>query len=279
MSTNVLTAKSGFSFGADPELFILNEKGVPVCADGLIPGTKENPYRVPYGAVQVDGMAAEFNIDPATSFEEFDHNIVQVMKTLKSMLPPGYSFSKDVTVEFSEEEWEKAPDHAKILGCTPDFNAWIGDMNPPPNADENTRLRSAGGHVHTGWTSGMDTTNMQHIEHGMEFVKELDWLLGAWSLRLDDNDVRRSLYGKAGAMRVKPYGVEYRVLSNFWIFNKPTRRQVWNRLQVAIANMRSGGLHVTQRNNNSAVITSINSSKLDPDFFHRFKTFLSKGNI
>jgi hypothetical protein len=31
-----LEAPDGFTFGADPELFIFNEKGEPVCADGLI---------------------------------------------------------------------------------------------------------------------------------------------------------------------------------------------------------------------------------------------------
>ncbi len=44
-----------------------------VTASGLvIPDTaKEKPFPVTNGAVQVDGMALEYNIDPASTVEEF----------------------------------------------------------------------------------------------------------------------------------------------------------------------------------------------------------------
>jgi len=50
--------------GCDPELFVKKD-GVLVSAHGLVQGSKEHPFRVSKGAVQVDGMALEFNIDPA----------------------------------------------------------------------------------------------------------------------------------------------------------------------------------------------------------------------
>src|SRR3546814_15106496 len=72
-----------------------------------------------------------------------------------------------------------------------------------------------------------------------DLVKQLDWYLGLWSLGKDKDKVRRSLYGKAGACRIKPYGVEYHVLSNFWIKNKKSRLETWNRMVKGIEEMTS----------------------------------------
>jgi len=68
-------------------------------------------------------------------------------------------------------------------------------------------------------------------------VKQLDWYLGGWSTQVDPDTVRRNLYGKSGAMRFKPYGVEYRVLSNFWLTSADRKKQMWNRLQQGIWDM------------------------------------------
>ena len=232
-------AKSGFTFGADPEMFITNADGQHVSAEGLIPGTKAEPFKVEGGAVQVDGMAAEFNIDPVDNFEAFNANIVGVMKQLKSMLPTGYGLSIIPSVDFSPEVFDAAPECAKELGCTPDLNAWEGDLNPPPDPTANPRTRCAGGHIHIGWTENADMSDAQHFMNGCDLVKQLDWYLGAWSVSQDKDTIRRSLYGKAGACRIKPYGVEYRVLSNFWLTSKALRMEVWNRTVAAINDMRT----------------------------------------
>ena len=50
--------------GADPELFVKKGRSFQ-SAYGMIPGTKQKPKKVIKGAVQVDGMALEFNIDRA----------------------------------------------------------------------------------------------------------------------------------------------------------------------------------------------------------------------
>ncbi|MOA35237.1 hypothetical protein D3C78_1566850 [compost metagenome] len=48
-------------------------------------------------------------------------------------------------------------------------------------------------------------------------AKQLDYYLGLGSLLYDPDVKRRTMYGAAGAFRPKPYGVEYRVLSNAWL--------------------------------------------------------------
>jgi len=59
-----------------------------------------------------------------------------------------------------------------------------------------------------------------HKENAKAIIRQMDFYLGLPSLLFDSETKRRSLYGKAGAHRVKPYGVEYRVLSNKWLASK-----------------------------------------------------------
>lgn len=268
----VLQAKEGFKFGCDPELFVKNEKGVYVTAEGLIPGTKDSPFKVDRGAVQVDGMAAEFNIDPAESFDQWNDNISTVLEQLLRMLPEGYTLSAVPSVVFSEEEFDKAPDCAKELGCSPDFNAWTGEVNPPPYDPSNPFLRTASGHIHIGWTEDQDLGDMQHVMNCRDLVKQLDWFLGGWSVLHDTDSTRRKMYGRAGACRYKPYGVEYRVLSNFWIMERETRLAVWNRLQTAINDMK----HLVMAESspsvfNTKLVESINLSQIDTTLEKTFK--------
>lgn len=266
----------GMTFGCDPELFIQDKKtGKFVSPDGLIPGTKAEPYKVPGGAVQQDGMAAEFNIDPSSSFLEFNSNITKVLGHLLKMLPRHLQLTSLPAVVFDEDVWEGASEKAKELGCSPDFNAWTGSVNPPPNPDNasSPRLRTASGHLHVGWTEDANVFNAQHIENCRDLVKQYDFYLGAWSLLKDTDNVRRQLYGKAGACRFKSYGVEYRVLSNFWVGDVRTRLAVWNRMQVATWKMRDNFLPEIEADIglDFKIKDAIDNSELNPDLKSFFR--------
>jgi hypothetical protein len=270
VSTAPLDAREGFKFGADPELFVFKD-GVPVTAEGLIPGTKAEPHKVECGAVQVDGMAAEFNIDPASSFKDFNHNIEAVMKQLEALLPPSHELRAVPAVTFDKEVFDAAPEKAKELGCQPDYNAWKGQVNPPPKDPNNPFLRTASGHIHIGWTEGADLSDPQHIMNCVDLVKQLDWYLGGWSVKVDADPTRRQLYGRAGALRFKDYGVEYRVLSNFWITSRERRLAVWNRLQYAIEAMSKSFMPDNPSAYNTLLQESINSSVLNAQLAKQFK--------
>lgn len=58
--------------------------------------------------------------------------------------------------------------------------------------------------------------------------------LGVPSVLKDNDTKRRSLYGKAGCFRLTPYGLEYRVLSSYFLSTKITLSWVWNGIRKAI---------------------------------------------
>jgi hypothetical protein len=211
--------------GCDPEVFVRNPNSQQFrCAHNMVPGTKEEPFRVPYGAVQVDGMALEFNILPVTEADKFVRNVTKVYNKLGRMVP-GYELVPVPTAQFTDEEYNSAPAVAKILGCEPDYNAYTEATNPRPNGE--VTFRTGSGHVHIGWTEGADPMSPAHFKDCCTLVKELDWTLGLQATLYDTDKQRRQLYGKAGAFRPKPYGVEYRVLSNAWLQSEDLMRWVF----------------------------------------------------
>jgi hypothetical protein len=201
--------------GADPEVFMKRD-GVFRSAHGAVPGDKKNPFKVKCGAVQVDGMALEFNIDPAKNEKEFVTNLKTVMGVLQSMVP-DYELAAVPVANFDEEHMKAQPLEALELGCEPDFNAWEGGaVNPRPDGAVN--FRTGAGHVHIGWGKDFDINDPDHLEACQMVVKQLDYYLGLGSLVYDEEGAkRRVMYGAAGAYRPKSYGVEYRVLSNAWL--------------------------------------------------------------
>ena len=79
--------------GADPELFLRNPNDNKFVSGHIFNlGDKKAPTPVPFGAVQNDGCAVEFNINPAHTVQEFVHNTQKVLETLRHMTP-GYNLS------------------------------------------------------------------------------------------------------------------------------------------------------------------------------------------
>jgi hypothetical protein len=221
-----------FTYGCDPELFVRKKKTF-ISAAGLIPGTKEAPFKVDGGAVQVDGMAVEFNIDPVDNVTDWNKNIEKVLGALRDMLP-GHELVAIPSITFRQKQWDATPDEAKELGCDPDYNAYSGLENPRPAALG--RVRAAGGHIHVGWRNQADipVTDPLHLQNCRHVVRRLDRYVGYPSLMYDNDVRRRKMYGKAGAFRPKPYGVEYRTLSNFWVLDPEMRSWVFNMVNLAV---------------------------------------------
>ena len=222
--------------GADPELFV-KQQGEYVSGYGLIPGDKHNPHKVDRGAVQVDGMALEFNIDPSSSEQEFITNLDTVMSILKKMVPE-HEVVADPVAYFSEEYMSKQPAKALELGCDPDYNGWNGQANEKP--DMNLPFRTGAGHIHVGVTNGANPEDSQFHEVCCAAVREMDFHLGLPSLFYDNDVKRREMYGKAGAFRPKSYGFEYRTLSNKWLSSKSLSSWVYKASQNCMSKFMGG---------------------------------------
>ena len=200
--------------GADPEFWVVKD-GKPVSAYGLVDGTKEKPQPLTHGAVQVDGMALEVNINPAETWREFRRNLVSVMSEVRQLIPEEYDFSFEPVALFGKDYIQSQPEEAKELGCQPDFCAYTGEANDTPDAGKG--FRTAAGHFHIGWCDGVDIELPAHVEACRTITRELDATLGVLTQLWDRDRTRQELYGNRGAFRPKPYGVEYRVPSCAWL--------------------------------------------------------------
>jgi len=219
-----------FSIGSDPELFLVDASSAFVSAIDKIGGSKEHPQPLlELGdgyAVQEDNVAVEFNIPAADSRQTFINNINKAQQYLSQRVAQmGLRFSKESATSFPLTELQDY--RAFEFGCDPDFNAWrMGKMNARPKAAD-PALRSAGGHVHVGH-------KFKSKKEAIRFIQYMDLFLGVGSVLMDKGELRKQLYGAAGAFRYKPYGVEYRTLSNFWIFSDDLIGWVWDMTSTAL---------------------------------------------
>ncbi|MDE2097321.1 MAG: hypothetical protein KGL39_08770 [Patescibacteria group bacterium] len=207
--------------GADPEVFVKHLPSrtvLPVC--GLIGGTKEEPLKFngllkrtaeegDY-AYQEDGCAFEFNIPATTSADKFAQNMQAAWISVKELLGK-LNLDPQIRPSFSFKSAQLGDPRAMSIGCSPDKTAY-GENGPqtrhPLNIHEFGTQRFAGGHLHLGYNKAVPP----HV-----MVRFMDVLIGLPSLKWDKQGARRQYYGLPGLYREKPYGVEYRSLSNFWL--------------------------------------------------------------
>lgn len=215
-------SKIKFTRGTDPEFF-LKKADKYISAIPFIEGTKYEPAPLPSGGtIQRDNVAMEFATDPAGSAEEFVDKIKRCLSDACKLIPEDCEIAVDPSADFEADQL----DHPEALefGCDPDYNAWSIEENEKPWCGD-SGFRSCGAHIHVG---GLDSKGrpMKGLEFLQEFqgkirmVRAMDLLHGIISTVLDRGEAsikRRKLYGKAGAHRPTEYGVEYRVLSNYWM--------------------------------------------------------------
>jgi hypothetical protein len=224
--------------GADPEFFVRHNKTF-VSGHIFGCGTKELPMKTKHGFVQVDGLALEANVPPSKTKAEFISGVLGVIGDLNSIVrKKNCTIIAQPTAEFTAEYMDKLPDEVKQLGCNPDYNAYSGGMNDVP--DGSVTFRTGAGHIHIGWTKDQEPTDFEHFENCCALARQMDYFVGLRTLKFDNDARRRELYGKAGAFRPKPYGMEYRVPSNAWCKSKILMGIVYDATVNAFENTNGG---------------------------------------
>lgn len=233
--------RNDVSIGADPEFFV--KRGTEFISGHIFPcGSKDKPRRTGHGFVQNDGLALELNIPPAKAEAEFVLNFRGVLNDLAEIIAHWdakrevYLVAEPVAI-FSKDMMDRVPQENKTLGCNPDYNAYTLNANDTPNAD-GVMYRTGAGHLHIGWTK--DAEGIDHFEKCAKLVRQLDYTVGLKTLLFDPEPRRRALYGKAGAFRPKPYGLEYRVPSNAWCASEDIARTMFRGCFQAVQLLNEG---------------------------------------
>lgn len=138
-----------FTIGADPELFIINEKtGKVVSSIGLIPGIKGEPYvadDMPKGfGLETDNILAEFNIPPVETCEGFINALNYMKNYIKDFVKkinPDYGIKCSAYEIVDKDQLQST--EANEFGCSPDYNAYTERENEKPEIPKNNG-RSAG---------------------------------------------------------------------------------------------------------------------------------------
>lgn len=214
-------SKNTVTIGADPEVFLENKSTglfVPVC--GLIGGTKEEPRELGLSTrgyyVQEDNVMLEYNIPPCSTPDQFMERIAIGLQACKALLPKNLRFSRQSTGYFPDECVESFP-QAMVFGCSVDFDAYTGGLPHEAFPAEafstgSGHMRFAGGHVHIGYDNPGNVPPFV-------VASFCDALIGLWSVGKETDLRRRMFYGSPGRFRQTSYGIEYRTMSNFWVFD------------------------------------------------------------
>jgi hypothetical protein len=220
---------TGVTIGADPEFFIKKDgEFYPIV--GLLGGTKWKPQRVEgmglFNAYLEDNVMAEYNISPVDNAEDFVFQVKTMVKTIMDKLGKEYVADFSPAARFRPELLES--EQAKVFGCEPDMSAYTLEMQEV-SAESAGNLRTAGGHIHIGFDE-----STEDLEECAAIARAFDLYVTAPIMLIEPDNERRQLYGSAGSMRPKMYGVECRALSSYWQSSEKLMKFVFNQTIKAV---------------------------------------------
>lgn len=221
MTTKKLPRVSAYSvtLGCDPEVFIAKKTlmGNRITgAEHIIPAQGLKDYS---GKVIIDGVAAELNPMESACRANLANYTATCMRMLMNRLPKDMTLDFRPCVKVSKTEMASLSPANRRFGCSPSFNIYNEEDMLATIDSANYPYRGAGGHIHIG-VAGLPTLSTCVKESPDRLVRMLDIIVGNTCVLFDTdktNALRRRTYGRAGEYRLPKHGLEYRVLSNFWL--------------------------------------------------------------
>jgi hypothetical protein len=180
-----------------------------------------------------DGAQAEFAPWAKTCLETLHHGTrvgLQSVLNFARAKDPKAKLTLQNVVELPKPVLEQADDKFIQFRCSRSFNIY----NDPGEGVQDARAypyRCAGGHIHFGYSWGFTGAGLEQV------VRGLDGILGVIGVSLAagiDNPERRRTYGRAGEFRLPEHGLEYRVLSNFWLAHPAIAMLVFDIARIAV---------------------------------------------
>lgn len=202
-----------YSSGCDPEIFVTDAKGKVIPARTVLP--KKAGRHTP---AFYDGIQAEFCPDAGGCLEGLGSRIRTLLHSLQGEFRKKYKDAKlsiQNSVLLTQEEMDKLDDEDVAFRCSESINIY----NDVPGIREPRQYlwRFTGGHIHVG---AHTSTGQKPVPVLHSMVRAMDGIVGVASVSLArnfDTPERRKNYGRAGECRFPQHGLEYRVLSNYWL--------------------------------------------------------------
>lgn len=242
--------------GSDIEFFIIDtETNEIVSAEGLVKGTKEEPYHFnkenDYFATSLDNVTYEGNIPPAKTSEEFVSYVKELRNYMDSSIPKTL---KTLAKGSARLDWKYLEtENARHYGCSPSINAWT-EIQEMVDANKKSNLRGAGFHLHVGYKEPDYDTNIL-------IIKVMDLTIGVPSVLIEPADERKKVgYGQAGNHRHCRYGVEYRTLSSYFASDDKLIKWCFDQTQLAIDIVNNGN-YQNIIDNGELIQNTINKSR------------------
>ena len=224
------------SVGADPELFVLDDK------EHVLAPTQEHIQKIneletadklgidsPRRGAKTNTMlapdGAQLELHPAGTHcrgwlvDDLRHALKGATQLLPIMGGSRLAIVPAVQVTLSTRK--RFPPSANIFGCDPDWDAYsLAQSTKPMNAMTHA-WRYGAGHIHLGMSRVHLEASADVLQWVPAFICVQDMYTGLLGVSLDLASElakrRRKHVGKAGCFRVQPHGIEYRTPDNSWL--------------------------------------------------------------
>lgn len=218
--------------GCDPELFLFDkvlDRIVPAC--GIVEGSKESPIMLNNGGmIQLDGTVLEFGTPPVDAEgSNFSTALKETLDIIRKQLSDNYGDRYELrcgaSAAYSPEDITENHE-GLIVGCSAQY-VMVNKIRPTRAILESTGKLSPdavpiGGHIHFGFADKMESRIVEDYS-AMRYVRAM--MSAGSSLFMQDvscsaSDIRKRVMGfptSTPTIRIKPYGVEFRNLSSYWL--------------------------------------------------------------